>query len=352
MISFKKFNELTEFQNKGICILEISRSLGLNDSTPDEMHEMHEVHEAISKIDDLIQEVATPDVAMSKTLKKDVVSMSKANLEKIIDTFVKLIKQEYAKTPKAKQRYLGRVRFINDSGMVSEYPILTISKEAVNKIKANAEAGKSKTYKMAKNQIRVMVNKKGGWRVITTDRILGLVFRGKLYTLKSSDNTEMTSKQSTSLADFAEKGADIKAQQIEKLRNYLLSIGVTNEDDLPRITTKGEIRKGLLSKITDDKVKGIKDLKPVFKLYSIAITGYNYKTREVTVSIKLDLYEIIRLKFGVGSIKLSDNPQGTTKAQWKLNIKDMKEQIIDDIQSYDFKNIKIGTKYINIEVKG
>lgn len=337
MVTFKEFEEANEFTSKGMYILEI---------------EDFDLNESILEIEEIINETATPDIAMSKTLKKDVVTMSKAHLEKITDTFVKLIKQEYAKDAQTKQRYLGRVRFLNDSGMTSEYPILTMSKQAEDKIKDNAASGKGRSYKMGANQIRVMINKKGGWRVITTDRMLGLVFRGKLYTLKNSDNPAMSSSQASSLADFAEKGANVKAQQIEKLRDYLLSIGVSSEADLPTITTKDEIKKGLLAKITDNKIKGIIDLKPVFNLYSISITGYDYKTREVTISIKLDLHKIIQLKFGTKSIKLSDNPQGITKAQWKLNVKGMKDQIIADIQSYNFKNVKIGSKYVNIEVKG
>ena len=47
------------------------------------------------------------------------------------------------------------------------------------------------------------------------------------------------------------------------------------------------------------------------------------------------------MKFGTKSIKLSDNPQGITKAQWKLNVKGMKDQIIADIQSYSFKNVNV-----------
>jgi len=337
MIKFSKFNEAYSFENKGMIILEID-DLFLNESN--------------NEIDNLLLEAAEPDMAMSKVLKKDVVSMSKTNLTKITDTFVKLVKQEYSKNAKTKQRYLGRVRFLNDSGMTSEYPILTMSKEAETKIADNAAAGKSRSGKLSNNQIRVMINKKNGWRIITTDRVLGLVFRGKLYTLKDSDNTVMTDTQSSSLLDFADKSADIKAIQVEKLRNYLMSIGITDEKDLPKITTKDEIKKGILNKITDNKVKGIIDLTPTIKVYSISITGYNYKTREVTISIKLNLNEIIQAKFGTSSIKLSDNPVGITKAQWKLNVSNMKDQIIADIQSYNFQSVKIGTKYINIEVKG
>jgi len=331
MLNFKEYQEVNEFNKLGMYILEMD-DMGMNES--------------VSELEEMISEAAMPDKAISKTLQKDVKSMSKSDFTKITTTFAKLVKSEYSKNAKAKTTYLGRVRFISSTGKATEYPVLSISKEAQSKIKGDRE------IKLKPGTFRVLVDKKNTWRTITIDKMLGLVFKGKLFTLKPKDNDYMSKSQSSSLLDFAEKSADVKARQVEKVRNYLINLGINNEEDLPRLTSKDDIKKGLLANIKDDKTKEYKEVSKDFNLYSISITGYNYKTREVAISIKLDIHKIAKLKFNVDSIGLKNKPEGIKAAQWKRDVVSMKEEIINDIKAYNFDNVSIGTKYVNIEVKG
>ena len=298
-----------------------------------------------------------PSQAISSASKKDIRKMSRVNLQKIVDKFTEFVAIEYQKHPK-KQKYLGRMRFITDTGKIVEYPIKSLTKDSYDKIIKNKEEGRGRDTSMdkANNKLRVEVGY-GEWITINLDNVLGLIFKGKVFSLEDISRQDLDSEtQESTIMRFVNNQARTKTKIINSLIPVLKEFNFSKIPD--ETDEEKEKRKALksirsMSTVTkyiaqSKKEKAMDDTKDS---YSVTVNGYNPKDDLLQVEVKVNLQEVLS-NFGYDNLTLGKVPDGFTKLEdWREKVQSIKDEISEVFTANGF-NCKVGTAWINCIVEG